>query len=129
MSESDEHRLGSEDDIIRYYPLLMMKDFNSDEFVISEEFMTNGDVPTLAFKDLIENPVNPFTGQVIDSDEKTAHDQYVIASDKFLVGENNGNTFLPSKWYAVHDDMRDAENWRLLSEEETILPPMNDTLE
>ncbi|MDO4651138.1 MAG: hypothetical protein Q4B26_21065, partial [Eubacteriales bacterium] len=31
-----------------YYPLLMVKDFNSQKFEISHEFMTNADVPTLA---------------------------------------------------------------------------------
>ncbi len=120
--ESDEHRLEGEDDIVRYYPLLMIKDFGSKEFVTSEEFMTNGDVPTLAMEGLIENPVNPFTGKTIDSSEKTAHEQYIITSDELLVDKNNGTTFFPSTWYAVHDDMRDSNNWRLVSEEETTLP-------
>ena len=29
-----------------YYPLLLVKDFNSNKFSTSEELMTNGDVPT-----------------------------------------------------------------------------------
>ena len=102
----------------------MVKDFDSREFTISEEFMTNGDVPTLALEGLVDNPINPFTGKVIDSSEKTRHDQYIIGSDETDILINNGNTFLPSKWYAVHDDMRDVSNWRLVSEEETTLPPM-----
>ena len=122
----EAYRLGTDDDIRHYYPLLMMKDFDSEEFTTSEEFMTNGDVPTLAFKDLVENPINPFTGKVIDSGEKTAHDQYITASDRFLLKDFSGNTYLPSKWYAVHDDMRDINNWKLLSEEETTLPPVDE---
>ena len=119
----EQYRLG-ERDIDSFYPLLMVKDFNSREFTVSEEFMTNGDVPALAVKDLIADPVNPFTGKIIDSSEKTAHDQYIIGSDEFDILTNNGNTFLPSKWYSVHDDMRIVDNWELISEEETVLPPV-----
>lgn len=121
----DECRLG-ERDIISFYPLLLVKDFDSKEFVISEEFMTNGDVPTLAMDGIIENPVNPFTGKKIDSSEKNAHVQYVITSDDWDIEENNGNTFKPSSWYSVHDDMRDINNWELVSEEAVTLPPMAD---
>lgn len=94
-----------------YYPLLMVKDFNSQEFTTSEEFMTNADVPTLATEGLIEDPKNPFTGNEINSDEKTAHEQYVILSVDWDVAKNNGNTFFPSQWASVKEDMRDVENW------------------
>ena len=86
--------------------------------------MTNGDVPTLAMEGIIENPVNPFTGKEIDSSEKSAHDQYVISSKDWSIEENNGNTFYPSAWYSIHDDMRDVNNWKLISEDEVTLPPM-----
>lgn len=112
----------SGEDISFYYPLLMVKDFNSKEFTISEELMTNGDVPTLAVKDIIEEPLNPFTGKMIDSSEKTAHDPYVFTSHDCIIEENNGNTFIPGNWYTVHDDMRDPDNWELVSEEKTTLP-------
>lgn len=125
LYEEDEHRLG-ESDMLSYYPLLMVKDFGSNGFVVSEEFMTNGDVPTLATKDIIKDPINPFTGKIINNSEKTAHDQYIIFSDKFNAEENNGTTYLPAKWYSVHDDMRVADNWKLVSEEEVVLPPMED---
>lgn len=122
LFESDENRLGEGDDISRYYPLLMVKDFGSEEITVSEEFMTNGDVPVLAFKGIIEEPVNPFTGKAIDSSEKMLHEQYVAASNGRIAKKNNGYTYLPSRWYSVHDDMREADNWKLLSEEETVLP-------
>lgn len=117
----DELRLG-ESDIRPYYPLLMVKDFNSEEFVISDEFMTNGDVPALAAEGIIEEAVNPFTGNPINSDEKTAHDQYIIFSEEWDIKTNNGNTYHPAKWYAVHDDMRNPDNWRLVAEN-AVLPP------
>lgn len=49
--------------IEQVYPLLMVKDFGSSEFTISEEFMTNADVPTLAMKDLITEHRNPLHGK------------------------------------------------------------------
>lgn len=104
--ESDSYK-----NIERYYPLLLVKDFNSTEFTVSEEFMTNADVPVLATKDLIENPVNPFTGKVITDAEKTAHDQFVTLSGDWDILENNGNTFIPSKWAKVKSDLRDKSNW------------------
>ena len=68
---------------------------------------------------------SPFTGKIIDNSEKTAHDQYVIISTEFAVSKDSKNTtYLPAKWCAVHDDMRNPDNWKLLLEEETILPPM-----
>lgn len=100
-----------------YYPLLMMKDFNSKEYMVSYDFMTNADVPTLATKDIIENPTNPFTGEAINSDEKTAHDQFIIMSWEWDVLSNNGSTFLPARWASVKDDLWDRENWKFYDEE------------
>lgn len=94
-----------------YYPLLMIKDFNAKEFSTSEEFMTNADVPTYAVKDVIPNPINPFTGKLIGNDEKYAHDQRIFSSLEWDISTNNGNTYLPGIWLSVHDDMRVASNW------------------
>jgi YidC/Oxa1 family membrane protein insertase len=125
LRDGDERRLG-ERDIENFYPLLMVKDFGNTEFTISEEFMTNGDVPTLALAGILNDPINPFTGKMIDSSKKICHDQYIIGSEEADVLINNGNTFLPSKWYSVHDDMRDVSNWKLVSEEETVLPTVEE---
>lgn len=101
-------------DVEAYYPLLMVKDFDSEEFVTSDTFMTNADVPSLAMEGLISDPVNPFTGKYINSDEKTAHDQFIImVSDNSLFWDvtlNNGNTFLNEGWAAVKDDIWDKNN-------------------
>lgn len=103
---------GETEDCSFYYPLLMVKDFGATgQTQISDEFMTNADVPTIATKDVIENPVNPFTGNPINSDEKFAHDQFVLISRQWSSDVNNGNTFIADKWAAVHTDMRDPANW------------------
>ena len=103
-------------DVEFYYPLLMVKDFNSEEFVTSDTFMTNADVPTLAMEDIIPDPINPFTGKIINSDEKTAHDQFIILSDDWHIDANSGYTFSPARWASVQDDIRDKNNWRFYDE-------------
>ena len=107
---------GEQLDLEYYLPLLMVKDFDSHGFTTSEEFMTNADVPTLATAGLIENPVNPFTGKTISSEEKTAHDQFVILSHEWHTSTNNGNTFLPSQWASVRDNPWDLNNWTFYDE-------------
>ena len=104
-------------DVEHFYPLLMVKDFNCDEFNTSYDFMTNADVPTLATRDLVDNPTNPFTGKPINSNEKNAHDQFLIMSFNWHVDENNGNTFLPSSWASVRDNLWDKNNWTFYNEE------------
>lgn len=121
LNHLDSFMLEDGRDIEAFYPLLMVKDFDSKGFVTSDEFMTSGDVPALAVQNIIADPINPFTGKLIDSSEKTAHDQYIIGSSKFSVSVNNGNQFLPSQWYSVHDDMRNPENWKIVLKE-GILP-------
>lgn len=121
LYQSDEMILEDGFDCAACYPLLMVKDFDSEGFTVCEEFMTNGDVPILATDDIIENPTNPFTGRKIDSGEKTAHRQYILYSYEFNVEINNGNTFLPGKWYSVEGDMRKPDNWRFEADD-AILP-------
>ncbi len=103
-----------------YFPLFMVKDFDSEGFTTSDDFMTNADVPTLAVKDLIPNPKNPFTGKPINSDEKFAHDQFIIVSNEWKVEKNNGNAYLPSKWASVHDNLWDKNNWAFYNGEAVL---------
>lgn len=116
LSQIDELLLEDGYDMENYYALLMVKDFNSEGFVTSEEFMTCADVPALATEDIIEDPVNPFSGKRLGYGNKTEK-QYVVKSDDWDILKNNGNQFLPARWYAVKDDMRKAGNWELAAEE------------
>ena len=104
-------------DVEFYFPLLMVKDFNSKEYKTSDEFMTNADVPALATDGLIESPKNPFTGKTLDSSAKENPDNLtVIASAEWDVFKNNGTTYIPSRWYSVKDSIWKKENWKLLQE-------------
>jgi len=104
-----------------YYPLFMVKDFDSKEFTVSSEFMTNADVPTLATKDLIASPKNPFTGKDINSAEKTAHDQFVILSGHWSTETNNKNTYSASKWASMSGNLWDKNAWKFYNEV-TVMP-------
>ncbi len=101
-------------DVQQVNPLLMVKDFDAHGFETSDEFMTNADVPTMAVANVIWDPVNPFTGKALNSDDKNSAEQMITASFLFRVGNNNGNVFKTSDapWYAVHDNIFDLNNWR-----------------
>lgn len=104
-------------DIEFYMALLMVKDFDASGFTVSEEFMTNADVPTIAVDGVVENPINPFTGKEINNDEKYNGEQYVTRSMDYEVWSNNGTVFSASKWMAVKDNIWEPENWRWIDEE------------
>ena len=97
-------------DILFYNPLLLVKDFNSKEFKIDYSFMTNADVPSILTEKIIKEPVNPFTGNKISSEEKNDPEQYVCANND--VDFNWGNVFGKSRWYSVHDNIFDLNNWK-----------------
>lgn len=104
------------EDMERFMPLLLVKDFNSTGFTVSEEFMTNADVPELATSGLIEDPRNPFTGTPINSELKN-EPQTVFFSMEADTPDNNGNTFLPGSWYVFEGgDPHDPENWTYLGD-------------
>ena len=107
-------------DVGGYFPLLMVKDFDSEGFTTSHTFMTNADVPTLAVKDLIENPVNPFTNKPLTDTEKTAHDQFITMSYQSDVNVNNGTTYEPSAWLSVKENIRNKNNWTYISGDLTL---------
>ena len=114
LKHSKELMHGAED-MGMYFPLLLVKDFNSHGFAVSDEFMTNADVPTLATQGTIEKPVNPFTGKPINNDEKTAHDQFVMLSHDWDVEvSNNGATYTPSKWAVITDNIWNRSDWTFI---------------
>ena len=103
-------------DVESVNPILFVKDFNSHGFTTSDEFMTNADVPVLATNDVIEDPVNPFTGHPINDLPKTEKPQLIALPENWKLQENQGNTFCPGAWYSVHDNIFDRNNWEYLGE-------------
>lgn len=124
LFHSDELVLENGEDMLTFCPILMVKDFGTKEFKTSDEFMTISDVPTLATNGVIDNPVNPYTGKIIDQTPKYTDDQYVLMSYDWVVSENNGTVFNPGTWFTVSDDIYDINNWKMV-EEWGVLPSAN----
>jgi len=83
------------------------KDFNAKgEMKTNMTFMTNGDVPSLAMKELIKNPVNPFTSNSINTTEHK-NNPLLILIDR--VHDKNENDI---------DNIFDEKNW--LKPEKTL---------
>jgi YidC/Oxa1 family membrane protein insertase len=102
-------KIGLPFNVDEHNPLLMVKDFNAGGTMqFDATFMTNADVPSLALEDIIDNPHNPFTGNVISAEMKNY--PLYIAMGRI----NRTETQLdlnPKKDYYVHGNIFDAKNW------------------
>ena len=102
-------------DILYFNPVLMVKDFENKRFSVDERFMTNADVPTIAMNELIESPVNPYSGNPINNSEKN-NSYHVVQKVENSIRENHGNVLLPAYWYVYHgEDIYDVNNWENLA--------------
>ena len=99
-------------DVEAVNPLLMVKDFDSHEFLADNSFMTNADVPAIALSGLVETMKNPFTGNelAVEAESKSAD---IMWADDWYIDENNGIAFQPydAPWYHVSGDIFNPENW------------------
>ena len=95
----------------QFNSLLLVKDFNANGPMKTDTtFMTNADVPSLAMKELIKNPINPFTGNAIAETDKKDKPQLILIGrvqdkNKNEIEINTQNT------YYVHDNIFDEKNW------------------
>ncbi len=105
-------------DVEAFNPLLMVKDFGAAGFTVSDEYMTNADVPALALSGIAENPVNPFTGNAISMEKKqtplavTTSMHWDVTGDQRTVFDlsdgvwfevSPGNIFEDSNWRRLDD--------------------------
>lgn len=95
-------------------PLLLVKDYNSTGPIKTDmSFMTNADTPSIAFKDVIENPINPFTGKPVTSDSKT--EGILTTTDDIFMPHHSSSSYIftvkPDSWYRVKDNIFVDENW------------------
>jgi len=94
--------------------LLMVKDFNASGLIKTDQsFMTNADVPFIAFNGQIEKPVNPFTEKLITTDMKL-NPLYIAVSGSVNIDKSGSNKYsLDSKKdYYVHTNIFDPKNWK-----------------
>ncbi len=104
-------------DMEHFIPVLLVKDFNSTGFTVSEEFMTNADTPAIAAAGIIDDPVNQYTGNPISSDPKDGT-QMIFHSTEWNIMVNNGNVFLPGSWYSIDStsDPHDPDSWKYIGD-------------
>ena len=107
------HETGVDMDL--FMPLLLVKEFNQTGFKSSNDLMTNADTPALAVRDIIDNPINPFSGNKIDAHEKKGPLK-VFFSDYINIEENHGNVYLPGKWFELQGNPYNIGSWKYLGE-------------
>jgi len=99
-------------DVDHFNPLLLVKDFNAKGNLKTDmTFMTNADVPSLAMKDLIDNPVNPFTGNTIYKPNQKDKPQLILIERVHSKNENELWLSLHNTYY-VRDNIFDEKNWK-----------------
>ena len=90
-------------DIENFLPTLMVKDFDTHgKLKESDECMTNADVPFLAMNGIIKNPVNPFTGNLLDAHEKQEMEEYhIFYSMENNLSRNHGKVLKEGLWFSL----------------------------
>ena len=102
------------EDAMAYNPVLLYKDFGSDEpFTTDYSFMTNADTPYLAMDGLLDDPVNPFISRpVFQPDAKYVEKLYVMYTDNWSLEGNTDNVFTDTLWYSLSgQNVFDRNNW------------------
>jgi hypothetical protein len=91
----------------------MVKDFNAQgELITNNSFMTTADTPILATEQIIENPVNPFTGVSLQAQKEPG--VTISSSDLWEPAYHPKNYFKinPDEWFYIHDNIFDSVNWK-----------------
>jgi hypothetical protein len=98
---------------LQYYSaLLLFKDFGAKGNIsVDNQFMVNADTPILAAKEIISNPVNPFTEKTLEAKKEngvtiTSSHNYNKPQHKY--GYNIGSR----EWLHVRDSIFDPKNWK-----------------
>jgi hypothetical protein len=99
-----------------YNPLLLYKDFDSSGSLNRDEtFMTNADTPLLAVENIIDRPVNPFTGKPLASDKKDGVTISTMRLTDFNDHSRYGYNIPNNAWLRVRDSIFDPSKWEKVS--------------
>ena len=101
-------------DIRRFQCTLMCKDFDAEGFTVNDDFATNADVPAIALEGIVDNPVNPFTGNAITRGDESLLPLEVARTSEHNITKNNGNTFTRSNWFVLNGPVRDLDSWEYI---------------
>lgn len=114
LNPFDDLILPDGQDSTLFHAMLMVKDFGQSGALKEDwqTFMTLGDIANLATKDVISNPVNPYTGTDLSDASAKEGKQHILYTEN-LIQNSHGNTFPDGTWYSVHDDIYDPDNWEV----------------
>ena len=97
-----------------FNPLFLVKDFNSQgKLKFDNSFMTNADTPAIAFKGIVDNPINPYTNKPLTLNDKE-NGVLITTDDIFMVHHSKSNNIFTvdkNKWFRVKDNIFKDENW------------------
>jgi hypothetical protein len=111
-TETNGFNLPNGNRLEKYISLLLVKDFyGRGNLSIDKAFMTQADVPLLALKGIIKDPVNPFTGLPVKNEKDRG--VFITTSDKFYHTKHGKYKFNIDKneWLFVHDNIFNPNNW------------------
>lgn len=99
-----------------FNPVLMVKDFGSSGFTVSDELMTNADVPYLATEGIIVDPVNPYTGNPLIMHDDYQYPYYIYDSGDANVTDTvagaDAYRFVEDRWYTFNGEtLYDMNSW------------------
>jgi YidC/Oxa1 family membrane protein insertase len=101
-----------------YNPLLMFKDFGpgngSGEMAVDNSFMTNADAVFFALKDIIADPVNPFTNKKLTAGKAAGVKIATIGALSSYRHSRYRYTIRRGQWMGVRSDIFDPANWEML---------------
>ena len=94
----------------QFNPILFFKDFNTNGSMKTDmTFMSNADVVSMAIDGIIDNPVNPFTGNAITNVRK---DNPLLILIQRVQNKNENEIILGSQnSYYVRDNIFEEGNW------------------
>lgn len=96
-------------------PLLLVKDFDAEGFHTDDRFMTNADTPAIAMEGIIDNPVNPYTGNPVNMQgKKDGINTFLTESFGSYYAGQTQHDYGDAVWYHVHDDIFEMDNWSVI---------------
>lgn len=99
----------------QFNPLLLVKDFNAHgRLKTNDDFMSNADVPVMALREIVTNPINPFTGNPLTNKQKE-NGVIVTTNDMWMAHDHPKNIFKikDEEWLKVHDNIFNPDNWEI----------------
>ena len=90
--------------ITNFNCLMMVKDFGAEGFTVSDQFITNAETPAIALDGIVNDPVNPFTGNPIVSRLGDADSFRYFSSTQFNPSDAQTCTFEPGDWFSYNPD-------------------------